>query len=71
MHSRNYFSGYYLKLPYFLNKTCATFFQVMFVGRLIKSGIVVNWSTITSIWKCPWDSGSWIMKSVEMEAHAA
>ena len=49
----------------------ATSFAVASVAKPIKCAILVKLSTTTIIWVQPWDSGSWVMKSVEIQVHAA
>jgi len=50
-----------------LSTTC---FPVQFLFQVIQSAIFVNWSTITRIRVGSCDSGTSVMKSVEMEVHA-
>ena len=52
-------------------KVSATSFAVAFSWRPMKWAIFVNRSTTTIIWVLPCDSGSWVMKSVDMEDQAA
>src|ERR1700712_137933 len=52
-------------------KVSATSLAVAFSLSAIKCAILVNRSTTTIIWVCPCDSGRWVMKSVEIDVHAA
>jgi len=52
-------------------KTVGTSFAGASVGRPIKSAILVNRSTTTMTCVYPWDSGSCVMKSVEIDVYAA
>src|ERR1700704_1603345 len=49
----------------------ATSLAVAFSLSPIKCAIFVNRSTTTMIWVYPCDSGRWVMKSVEIDVHAA
>ena len=52
-------------------KTLATSFAVAFCYSAMKWAIFVNRSTTTIIRVLPFDSGSWVMKSVEIDVLAA